>query len=221
MVKWYILKNLKTIPCWVTHTCLAHFYKGVPLPLPPPLLTGGIALNVQNFGTIPWGSTNGFVTDRWAAYRNQGHFPFSPKFRKFWSETQCNGPFWFGPTGVFGTSFEGGPLRSTQSFQLVRRKCPFPFVKIAVSSTILLHPAYNNNKQMCGGLGLICAARMYRSTGHMEFPKFHTRIFVEWKAPQSLDKNLCWSQRFCITICFSRENFLHDVDLKCQEVTPV
>ena len=99
--------------------------------------------------------------------------------------------FGFGPTGVFGTSFEGGPLRSTQSFQLVRRKCPFPFVKIAVSSTILLHPSYNNNNQMRGGLGLICAARMYRSTGHMEFPKFHTRIFVEWKAPQSLDKNLC------------------------------
>ena len=193
MVKWYILKNLKTIPCWVTHTCLAHFYKGVPLPPP----TGGIALNVQNFGTIPWGSTSGFVTDRWAAYGNQGHFPFSPKFWKFWSETQCNGPFWFGPSGVFGTSFEGGPLWPTQSFQLVRQKCPFPFGKTAVSSTILLHP----------GLGLICAARMYHSIGHMEFPKFHTGIFVEWKVPQALDKNLCWSQRFCISICLGRENF--------------
>ena len=199
MVKWYILKNLKTIPCWVTHTCLAHFYKGVPL---PPAPTGGIALNVPNFGTIPW----------WAAYGNLGHFPFSPKFWKFWSETQCNGPFWFAPTGVFGTSFQGGPLQSAQSFQLVRRKCPFSFVKIAVSSTIHLHPAYNNNNQMRGGLGLICAARMYPSIGHMEFPKFHKKIFVEWKVPQALDKNLCWSQRFCITVCLGRENFLHDAD---------
>jgi len=37
---------------------------------PPPPSTGGIALNVPNFGTIPWGSTNGFVTDRWVAYGN-------------------------------------------------------------------------------------------------------------------------------------------------------
>ena len=47
---------------------------------------------------------------------------------------------------------------------------------------------------MRGGLGLICAARMYHSIGHindMEFPKFHTGIFVEWKALQALDKNLC------------------------------
>ena len=64
-------------------------------------------------------------------------------------------------------------------------------MKIAVSSTIHLHPAYNNNNQMRGGLGLICAARMYRSIGHMEFPKFHKKIFVEWKVPQALDKNLC------------------------------
>ena len=60
-----------------------------------------------------------------------------------------------------------------------------------MSSTILLHPAYKNNNQMRGGLGLMCAARMYHSIGHMEFPKFHTGTFVEWKAPQALDKNLC------------------------------
>ena len=97
-----------------------------------------------------WGSTNGFVTDWWPVYGNQGHFPFSPKFWKFWSETQCNGSFWFGPTRVFGTSFEGGPLWSAQSFQLVQQKCPFPFGKIAVSSTFLLHSAYKNNNQMRG-----------------------------------------------------------------------
>ena len=67
----------------------------------------------------------------------------------------------------------------------------FPFGKIAFSTTFLLHSAYKNNNQMRGGLGRICAARMYRSIGYVEFPKFHTGSFVEWKAPQALDKNLC------------------------------
>ena len=29
----------------------------------------------------------------------------------------------------------------------------------------------------------VCATGMYRSIGHVKFPKFQTRIFVEWKAP--------------------------------------
>ena len=33
-----------------------------------------------------------------------GRLPFSPKFRKFWLEIKWNGPFRFGPTGIF----EGG-----------------------------------------------------------------------------------------------------------------
>ena len=36
---------------------------------------------------------------------------------------------------------------------------------------------------MCSGLGWVCATQMYRSIGQMEFPKFQTGIFVEWKAP--------------------------------------
>ena len=32
------------------------------------------------------------------------HFPF----RKFRSEIKWNRPFWFGLTGIFGTTFEGG-----------------------------------------------------------------------------------------------------------------
>ena len=62
-------------------------------------------------------------------------------------------------------------------------KCPFPFDKIAVPSTALLYPAYKNNNQTRGGLGRVCATGMYRSTGHVEFPKIQTGIFVEWKAP--------------------------------------
>ena len=37
---------------------------------------------------------------------------------------------------------------------------------------------------MHGGLGRDCVTRMYRSIGHVEFPKFQTGMFVEWKAPQ-------------------------------------
>ena len=70
------------------------------------------------------------------------------------------------------------------SFQLVRPKCPFQFDKIVVLSTALLYPAYKNNNQTCGGLGRVCATGMYHSIGHVEFPKFQTRIFIEWKAPK-------------------------------------
>ena len=39
---------------------------------------------------------------------------------------------------------------------------------------------------MRGVLVWVCATGMYHSTGHMEFPKFQTRIFVEWKEPKEL-----------------------------------
>ena len=54
--------------------------------------------------------------------------------------------FRFGPTGIFGTTF--APLqvvhfdRSAHFGRSVGPKCPFPFDKIAVPSTALLHPAY-------------------------------------------------------------------------------
>ena len=55
--------------------------------------------------------------------------------------------------------------------------CPFTFDKIVVLSTALLYPAYKNNNQTRGGLGRVCAIEMYRSIGHVEFPKFQTGIF--------------------------------------------
>ena len=39
--------------------------------------------------------------------RAQGHFPFSPKFRKFRLEIKWNRPFRFDPNGISGTTFEG------------------------------------------------------------------------------------------------------------------
>ena len=60
---------------------------------------------------------------------------------------------------------------------------PFPFDKVVVPSTALLYPAYKDNNQMRSGLGQASATRLCSSIGHLEFPKFQTGIFVEWKAP--------------------------------------
>ena len=44
--------------------------------------------------------------------------------------------------------------------------------KIVFPGTPRLYPDYKNNNQMCSGLGLVCATRMYRSIVHVEFPEF-------------------------------------------------
>ena len=44
----------------------------------------------------------------------------------------------------------------------------------------------SHNNKTRGGLGRVCATGMYRSIEHVKFPKFQTRIFVEWKAPYEL-----------------------------------
>lgn len=55
--------------------------------------------------------------------------------------------------------------------------------KIVFPGTPHLYPDYKNNNQMCSGLGLVCATRMYCSIRDMEFLKFQTGVFVEWKGP--------------------------------------
>ena len=70
-----------------------------------------------------------------------------------------------------------------RTFRLVGPKCPFLFDLIVVPSTALLHRDYKNNNQTRGGLGWVCATGMYHSIWYVEFPRFQTRIFVEWKAP--------------------------------------
>ena len=37
---------------------------------------------------------------------------------------------------------------------------------------------------MCGGFGWVCKTGVYSFIGHIEFTKFQTGIFVEWKVPQ-------------------------------------
>ena len=48
----------------------------------------------------------------WLLDYNSRRFPFSSKFRKFWLEVKWNGPFRFGPTGIFGTTL--GAIHSTK-----------------------------------------------------------------------------------------------------------
>ena len=71
--------------------------------------------------------------------------------------------------GYLGRSDQNVP------FHLTKLLFPVPL--------ILLYPTYNKNNQTRGGLGRVCANGMYSSIGHVEFPKFQTGIFVEWKAP--------------------------------------
>ena len=52
-------------------------------------------------------------------------------------------------------------------------------------SSVLCKPDYYTHKiQMCGGLDRDCATGIYPSTGRVEFPKFQTGLFLEWKVPR-------------------------------------
>ena len=51
-----------------------------------------------------------------------GRFPFILKFRKFRLQIKWNRPFRFGPTGMFGTTFEGGLPWPVWSFRSVGPK---------------------------------------------------------------------------------------------------
>ena len=102
-------------------------------------------------------------TSSFAMWRVNGRLPFNPKFQKFRLVHQ---PFRFGPTRIFGTSFDGAPLWLVRLSRSVGPKCPFPFDKIVVPSTAVLYPSYKNS-QTRGGLGRVCATGMYRSIGHV------------------------------------------------------
>ena len=73
---------------------------------------------------------------------SRGAFHLTQNSGSFGWYTKWNGPFRFGPTGIVGTSFEGGLVWPVWSFRSVGPKCPFPFDKIVVPSTALLYPAY-------------------------------------------------------------------------------
>ena len=78
-----------------------------------------------------------------------------------------NGPFRFGPTGIFRTSFEGGPLSP------VGPKFPFPFDKFVVPSTALLCPAFKDKTAECSDSMYKCSICGNRSTD-LQVPLMHS-----------------------------------------------
>ena len=112
---------------------------------------------------------------------SRGAFHLTQNSGNFGWHIKWNGPFRFGPTGIFGTSLKVVHFDRSRHFG----RSVGPFDKIVVPSTALLHPAYKNNNQTRGSLGRVCATGMYRSIGlwQVELPKFQTGIFVGWKGP--------------------------------------
>ena len=122
---------------------------------------------------------------------NLGLLPFSQKFRKSFLEiNKWNGPFRFGPTGIFGNTFEGGPRCPVWSFLSVRPTCHFALGKIVVPSTALLYLTYKNNDQTRGGLGRVCATRMCHSIqGTWNFRNFKLKFLLNGKHPCIIKTN--------------------------------
>lgn len=95
-------------------------------------------------------------------------------------------------------------------------KCPFSFDLIIVPSTALLHRDYKNNNQTRVGLGRVCATGMYYSIWYVEFPRFQTRIFVEWKAP--LDSVTMWEKTYLTRL--KRPHILPQYVVRIKYITP-
>ena len=112
-----------------------------------------------------------------------GAFHSTQNFEIFGWYIKWNGPVWFGLTGTFGTSFEGGPLSPVWLFRSVGPKCSFPFDKIVVPSTSPLYPGCKNNNQTRGDLGRVYATRMYRSIWLVNFRYFKSEFLLNGKRP--------------------------------------
>ena len=110
-------------------------------------------------------------------------FQFSTKFRKISVGNQIERTISVRSYQNIWDIFEGG--RSTLKGPVISvgwTEMSLSIWQIVVLSTAPLFPACKNNKETRGGLGRVCVTVMYRSIWHVEFPKFQTGIFVEWKA---------------------------------------
>ena len=91
----------------------------------------------------------------------QRHFPFSPKFQKFWLEIKWNRPFQFGLTRIFGPPLKVFHFDQSAHLGQSNQNLPaFTFDKIFVSITTPLYPAYKNNEQTGSGLGWVGVTRI-------------------------------------------------------------
>ena len=114
---------------------------------------------------------------------DKGRFQFSTKFRKISVGNQIERTISVRSYQNIWDIFEGG--RSTLKGPVISvgwTEMSLSIWQIVVLSAAPLYPACKNNKETPGGLGRVCVTGMYRTIWHVEFPKFQTGIFVEWKA---------------------------------------
>ena len=64
----------------------------------------------------------------------------------------------------------------------------------------MLYPAYKHDNQTRGGFGLVCATGMYRSTGHVDFPKFQTGFLLNGKGANCLWRKVGPARRLTLPL---------------------
>ena len=108
--------------------------------------------------------------------RIQGRFPFSPKFRKFRLEIKLERTV---SVRSDRNIWEHLWRWSTLTDPVISVDPTEKLTELLSLVPLFLYPAYKKNNQTRGGLGRVCATGMYRSIGHVKFPKFQTGIFAE------------------------------------------
>ena len=68
---------------------------------------------------------------------------------------------------------------------------------------------------MCGGLDRDCGTGIYPSIGHVEFPKFQTRLFLEWNLPRISACGVIWYA--CKTFCPLIKDTSSDLSFKIEK----
>ena len=111
---------------------------------------------------MSWGGTN-IALGVFHSTQNFGNFS--------WRSNGTDHYFMFGPTRIIATTFEDGPLWPVWSFH-----CPFPFDKIVVSSTALLHPM-----PTFSGLGQISSADCIIPFREWNFQNFNPEFLLNRK----------------------------------------
>ena len=116
-----------------------------------------------------------------------GRFPLNSKSGNFGCNIKWNGP-WSNPNPTSNGTERTWSDRNIRDqlwrwSSLTRLVISVGWTEMFLSIWQNCCPACKNNNQARGGLGRVCAPRMYRSIEHVKFQKFQTGIFVEWKVP--------------------------------------
>ena len=96
---------------------------------------------------------------------------------KIW-EISVRNQIRFSTTGLFGTTFEGGPLWPVHSFWSVRPKCPFLFDKLLFPVLLFCILLTRTIPRCAVAWVLVSVSGTYHFIGQVEFPKFQTGKFL-------------------------------------------